>query len=330
MQTYYLGADIGGTKTLALIADQTGRVVGAGFSGPGNHESVGYAGQLAVLSQACDTALIKAGISRTQLASAGFGIAGFDWATEREEIHENIRRLLEKDIPFQVVNDALVGMVAGSSVGWGIGIVSGTGCNCWGWDASRERIGRVTGAGLFMGEGAGASEMVQRAIQHIAHQWSMRGPKTSLSDAFMAYTGTNSLDELLEGLLRDHVDLDAAAAPLIFEAAAQGDAIAREIIQWAGVELAELVKAVARQLQFEALAFDVVKVGSVINAYPQLSGIMETEIHKLAPQARIVGLEAPPAAGGILLAMEKVMEEIPAQVRQTILETSREFNGKNR
>ena len=44
MDTILLGADIGGTKTRVLIADGTGRTLGRGEAGPGNHEVVGYEG----------------------------------------------------------------------------------------------------------------------------------------------------------------------------------------------------------------------------------------------------------------------------------------------
>ena len=49
---YFLGVDIGATKTHALIADATGRVVGFGQAGPGNHETVGYEGLIAALDLA--------------------------------------------------------------------------------------------------------------------------------------------------------------------------------------------------------------------------------------------------------------------------------------
>ena len=327
MQAYYLGADIGGTKTRALVADEKGRILGSGVSGPGNHESVGFEGQFQELSAACSMALKSAGIENHLINAAGFGIAGYDWLTEREGIQKNITAVLGGPIPFTVVNDALVGLVAGSGTGWGIAVVSGTGCNCWGWDVTRTRIGRVTGAGMMMGEGAGASEIMQKAIESIAYQWTLRGPATRLSDRMMEMTHTHSLDEFLEGVLREHFELDASMAPMVFEVANQGDAVAQSIVSWAGRELAELVKSVTRQLGFEEQSFEVVKVGSLLNKFQSLSDIMETEIHKMAPLAKIVTLTAPPALGGILLAMEKHLGGISDQTRIAILSSVKEEYG---
>ena len=46
---YFLGIDIGATKSHALIADENGCAVGFGQGGPGNHEVVGYEGLTATL-----------------------------------------------------------------------------------------------------------------------------------------------------------------------------------------------------------------------------------------------------------------------------------------
>ena len=37
---YYLGVDVGGTKTHALIADEAGQALGFATGGPGNWEAV--------------------------------------------------------------------------------------------------------------------------------------------------------------------------------------------------------------------------------------------------------------------------------------------------
>lgn len=63
-------------------------------------------------------------------------------------------------------------------------LVAGTGCNAWGWDRSR-RVGRVTGYVTWLGEGAGASELVGNALCAVSRAWSPRGPATRLTAAFV-------------------------------------------------------------------------------------------------------------------------------------------------
>ena len=59
---YFLGVDVGGTKTHALIANDRGQALGFAEGGSGNHQSVGYEGLRNVLQLTVSHALRKAGI----------------------------------------------------------------------------------------------------------------------------------------------------------------------------------------------------------------------------------------------------------------------------
>ncbi len=321
MTHYFLGADVGSTKTHVLIADEAGRAVGLGESGPGNHETVGYEGLSAALEAATRSAVQMADLTIDQIAGAGFGVSGFDYPSEKAATLDAIGALGLR-APIEAVNDTLIGLVAGAPDGWGVAVVSGTGCNCWGWDRDRQRQGQVTGGGLQMGEAAGASELVQRAVQMIAYEWTQRGPATQLTPALIRHTGTKDVIDLLHGLSEDRLCVNASAAPLIFEVAAQGDAVAQAIIHWAGRELGELAKAVIRQLNFEALEFDVVLLGSVFNGGSRLITPMRESIAELAPRARLVRLQTLPVVGAVLLGMEQTHWPITPEIRAELQRTA--------
>jgi len=116
---------------------------------------------------------------------------------------------------------------------------------------------------------------------------------------------TLGVADLLEGLYLGHYTLTATAAPLVFQAAADGDAVAQAIIQWAGRELGSLAVGVIRQLGFEHIEFQVVQIGSVFNGSPLLGETMMAAIHEVATGARAVRPTVPPVVGGVLLAMER-------------------------
>ena len=300
---YYLGLDIGSSKTHALIADESGQTVGAGLSGPGNHQTVGYEGMYAALLDSVDQAVRAAGITKDDIFGAGFGISGYDWPSDKPKMLETIFRLNLKG-PLEIFNDAIIGLVAGAEQGWGIAVVSGTGCNCWGWDHNRKQIGRVTGFGEMAGEAAGSTELVFRAMQHVAHAWTRRGPETDLSHGLVDFIGAKSVEDLLEGYTTGRYLVDGKAAPLVFEIAEAGDEIARDLVTWAGSELGELAKAVIRQLGIQAIRFDVIMVGSMFDAGSMLIEPMHESIIQLAPNARLVKLDSPPVVGAVLLGME--------------------------
>ncbi len=317
MTRFFLGADVGGTKTRVLIADEFGRPAGFGEGGPGNPEGVGYAGMVAALRTAAGQALAAAGLSEDCIAGAGYGVAGYDWPSQRAPTLQAIARL-GISAPVELVNDTIIGLLAGAPEGWGVAIVSGTGCNCRGWDRERRREGRVTGHGLSMGEAAGGSELVLKALQAVAHEWTRRGPPTQLTPAFLYHTGMRSAAELLEGVLTEKLELDASAAPLVFEVAAAGDPVAVELVRWAGQELGEMANAVIRQLEFEDLEFGVVLIGSMFGGGPLLIEPMRQTIHDVAPGAHLVRLTSPPVVGAVLLGMEAAGLQPVAAVREAL------------
>jgi N-acetylglucosamine kinase-like BadF-type ATPase len=80
----FLGIDVGSTKTHALIADETGTCIGFGKAWGGNHQGMGYAGLENVLKESFEQARKMAGVSAEQITGAGFGVAGYDFPSDRE------------------------------------------------------------------------------------------------------------------------------------------------------------------------------------------------------------------------------------------------------
>ena len=249
-------------------------------------------------------------------------MAGYDWPGERAPTEQAIDAL-GLDAPYALVNDAVIGLVAGATQGWGVVVIAGTSNNCRGRDR-QGREGQVTGCGPFFGEYGGGTEIVARAIQMVARAWTRRGPETRLTEAFLERTGATSQAGLLEGLALARYHLSAAEAPLVFQVATEGDPVAQEIVAWAGRELGSLAIGVIRQLGFEDLDFEVVLAGSLYDGSPVLGETMRAEIHQVAPGARLVRLTVPPVAGAVLLGMQKVGEQT-SPLRQVLIESTREL-----
>jgi N-acetylglucosamine kinase-like BadF-type ATPase len=236
------------------------------------------------------------------VAGAGFGISGYDWPGERAP-HEAAIAALALGCPYTLVNDAMIGLVAGAEAGWGLAIVAGTGANCWG--RNREgRIGHTTGGAEMLGEYGGADTIVPGAIRVVSRAYTKRGPETALTGALVAYAGARDAGDLLEGLFMGRYEIGTDACPLIFRAAADGDTVAHQLIVWAGRELGSLCAGVARQLGLEREAFEVVEIGSLFGASSLLEQEMMGALQAVAPGARATRLTVPPVVGAVLLGME--------------------------
>jgi N-acetylglucosamine kinase-like BadF-type ATPase len=322
MTRYFLGTDTGGTKSHALVADETGQALGFGEGGPGNPQGIGHDGLTALLRGITDQALRQAGIKKGQIAGGGFGIAGYDWPSQHERLLHDVAPL-GLEAPVEFANDTIVGLLAGASEGWGVAVVAGTSCNCRGRDQNK-REGRVTGYGMWIGEQGGGYELVTRALRAVAFEWTCRGPATRLTQAFIELVGARDIADLLEKLTTEQVAISSEAAPLVFRVAAEGDPAAIEAVRWAGRELGDMANGVIRQLHFEPLDFEVVLVGSLYDGGPLLVEPMRETIHAIAPQARLVRLAAPPVIGGVLLGMEQAGVN-GTRVRERLAETTKEL-----
>jgi N-acetylglucosamine kinase-like BadF-type ATPase len=305
MTGYYLGVDVGGTKTHALIADETGQAMGFATGGPGNWEGVGYDGLTRVLLEVTGCALKQAGIQVNQIVGAGLGIGGYDWPSERQD-HLDAIRPIGLDCPLEIVNDATLGILAGTSEGWGVSVVAGTGCNARGWSRDHKRQGRaVGGGGYWSGEYAGGYDIVARAMQAVAFEWLKRGPATALTCVFLEHYGAKNLDDLVEGVYLQRYLFESALVLKVFEIARQGDPQAQAVMRWAGSELGEMAIGVINQLELQKEQFEVVLVGSLHGGSPILDETLQMTILKTASQARFVCLTVPPVIGGVLLGMEE-------------------------
>ena len=88
-----------------------------------------------------------------------------------------------------------------------------------------------------------------------------------------------------------------------------------------------MANAVIRQLEFENLSFDVVMTGSMFEGGELLIVPMRETIHKLAPKARCVRLNAPPVLGAVMLGMETSGFEVTPAIRKTMIDTTSLFRN---
>lgn len=313
---YLLGIDTGGSKTHALVSDLSGKVIGFGETGCGNYEAVGLDGFIKAMKQASDSAFEGAGIGKEDILSMGFGICGYDWPSEKPLMVQAIEAL-NIDVPYQFVNDVMIGLIAGAPSGWGVAVDAGSGNNIQGRDPT-GRIGHITGYGIMAGEFGGAGEILWWAAVNVIYAWTKRGPETELTRLFMEHAGVKSESELVEKMVLRQVNFSPSLAESIIQLAYQGDQVAKEVIDFSALELGLNTNAVIRQLGFQDKEFDVVLIGSVFKAGEiYLKPFIKT-VHDFAPGAHIVHLKVPPVVGAVLLAAETINIK-PEGIRETLI-----------
>ncbi|MBN1285947.1 MAG: ATPase [Anaerolineae bacterium] len=319
--TIYLGVDAGGTKTHALLADETGRAIALGGGGCGNWEGVGLDAAYRAWQRALDDARARAGVALEAINASAFGISGLDWPSDQPLMEGLADRLNLPPGPRVLVNDKFIALRAGTTRPWGVVVIAGTGSN----KAGRNRAGAVAGTlgvGTDWGDGGGGMDITRAGLAAVAKAYIGMAPPTLLSETLPAFCGFSDAPSLLKAVTREDF-IPWGATHLVFEAATAGDEPARKILRWAGHELAEPVVFIIRKLGMEDEDFELVLAGSVFKATePLLVDTLLADVHAVAPKAKPVCLTAPPAVGGVLLAMEADGLTPGEAVRCRLIETA--------
>ena len=319
---YFLGIDVGSSKTHALIVDEAGRSIGFGNAGGGNHQGAGYDGLVSVLRQSFEEARAMAGISAGRVAAAGFGVAGYDFPSDRDG-HLDAIRSLGLNCPVEVVNDGFNGLLAGATRGIGVNVTSGSSNNCRGRN-KEGRIGRIVGNGSTFGEYGGGIEIARRALQMVSYSWTRRNPPTRLTKVLLDATGATDELDLMEGVSNDYYHLYPFLAVDVINTARAGDAAACEILEWAGEELGWLAVAVARQIEMQDEPVEVIQSGSVFQAGALLTEPMRRVVLEHCRKAVLMRLDGPPVVGAVILGTEQAGFDGYA-IRDTIVRTAKEM-----
>jgi N-acetylglucosamine kinase-like BadF-type ATPase len=320
---YLLGIDTGSSKTHALVATSAGEVVGFGEAGSGNYEVVGLSGFKKALQTSTEAAMAMAGATKAQILGMGLGIAGYDWPGEKPVMVEAIESLAIP-APFQFVNDAVIGLIAGAEAGWGVAVDAGTGNNVRGRNQAGE-MGRITGNSVACYEFGGAGELVWRAGIAVIHAWTQRGPQTALTQIFLDYAEVDSEDRLIEMMAMRQMQFPPTLALEVFRLAAEGDAVAQDVIDWTAGELGHNVNAVIRQIDLREKVFDIVLIGSLFNAGEAYIQPLRRTVQAFAPGANLIRLAVPPVIGALLLAAETAGLSIQKLRRPLINSTRKNF-----
>ena len=321
---YFLGVDVGSSKTHALIADETGTCISFGSAGGGNHQSIGYDRLADVLQTSVAMASGRSGVEKDQIAGAGFGIAGYDFPSESGD-HLQVIATLGLSCPLEIVNDGVNGLISGTSHGVGVNVTAGSGVNCRG-RGKNGKEGRVVGNGVTFGEFGGAIEIVHRALQFVNYAWIKRIPPTRLTKIFLEATGAKDEIDLMEGISAEQYHLFSGLAIEITNAAREGDQAALDVVRWSGEELGWLAVSVARQIEMENEEVEVVQSGSVFEAGELIMDPMRNIILKHIPGAKMMRLEGPPVVGPLMLGMQTAGLD-PYPLRSRLIETAKRLVG---
>jgi len=303
MKEYVIGVDGGNTKTDYFLFDTDGEFIDYINDGTCSHEHVGYDGAERILNEKINELAERNNIAREQIAAGVFGLAGIDIKPQMREFIGIMERIGMK---YAVDNDSFLGIVAGTSKGYGICSINGTGTVSGGIDPHGNRH-QTGGLGALTSDDAGGSYIAQLGARLVYDSFFRCGEATLMSEPVFKMLGISSEEDLMQAYGEQGYKLHSTEMTrIVFKAAEKGDKAALEALDGAAKQLAKTSAGCVRSLKFDD-EIEIVLAGSVwVKADSQaLFEFYKKYMSELLPGKTLKYniLQVPPATGAVLWAL---------------------------
>ncbi|MBW4575015.1 MAG: ATPase [Aphanothece sp. CMT-3BRIN-NPC111] len=307
-----LGLDGGGTKTVCLLMDDNGQVLGRGEAGASNYQSVDI--QTAFCSIQSAIAQAIASHHAVKIEAICLGLAGVDRPADIQVAHNLVQQLQSsQDISVTwelsssnvlICNDAAIALVGGLGYPAGIVAIAGTGSIIFGRNY-QGRTKRVGGWGYMLGDEGSAYHIAIQGMRAALRAYDGREESTILQERLLQHLGLASLEDLITVVYQRGwgVKEIAALAPIVDRAALEGDQVANSIIEQAVRELVKATQVVIDDLFSRTEKVEIVTTGSVWQSLSKLRDKFADGIISIAPLAKVIYPRYEPAYGAGLLAL---------------------------
>lgn len=325
---YVFGIDAGGSNTLCAIADMQGNVLSIGQSGSANYKLVGVDVSRENIREAIQNAQMRAGIPFSDLEYGFYAVSGLDTEEDRNIIDRFIREISPTE-DYELDNDSIASLILGTSEGYGVVLICGTGSNCVAVNRTSQRL-QVGGLGREFGDFSGGREIALQAMAAAQRGFDGRGPSTILYDSITRYLAVETLADFTPILHRAARSYPIAnLVPLVFDAAAQGDQVAISILQANGEELALSAQVAIEKLFSQDERVEVVLTGGVFR-HDKGRIVIDALQRKLLgkfPNVEFFIPRSEPVIGSVIQALRNRQLPVSAETKARLVQQMGEFTG---
>lgn len=313
---YILGVDGGNTKTDYYLFDINGNFIDMYRGGTCSHEGLkdSFDGTYRVMKQVFDEFLGKHNLKPEDIVASCFGLAGDDHPFQHQILCQKVEQLGFKN--YKIVNDSALGIKVGTTKGYGVCSINGTGTSVSGIGKD-GKIVQVGGIGEITGDEAGGRFISRKVVRKTFDDIMRFGNKTSLTKITLDLIGNTSEEHLMEDIaykyLTGKVDYNVLTIAC-FEEASKGDEVAIEILTNVADNLARSAASAVVRLDLGEHP-EVVLAGSVYvkGSCPILVNEVKKRIDLYSnKQCHTNVLTVPPATGAIIWAYELATGEYPS------------------
>ena len=302
---YLIGIDGGGTKTHCVLTDFDLNVLYECFGGPSNFLILGdevVCGTILNLVESCRTFING---SYEDIACVVLGTTGAGRRNDAERLENSFSEFISKkniNINFRVESDARIALEGAFSGRPGSILIAGTGSIMFGKDAEGN-IHRVGGFGRYIGDEGSGYSIGKKGLIAVSKSFDGRAEHTLISALAAKKFKIASPEILITEIYKNAFDI-ASVAPLVLQAAEEGDETALKIINDETDELILHIVAMQKKINEESLALSF--IGGIICNENIYSKSFVEKISSRLPYVEIHQPDFPPELGAVLMAKELI------------------------
>jgi N-acetylglucosamine kinase-like BadF-type ATPase len=257
---------------------------------------------------AIQQAFESAGMARCQVSSICLAMAGSDRPAERSQWHSWAVAQQIASQQVVVTNDAIPVIFAANPSGQGVALIAGTGSLALGrtTDGNTDgTIARSGGWGPLIGDEGSGYAIAIAGLRDAAKAADGRGEATDLLPRFCQSLEADTPSQIISALYSDAYDRPriASLASIVFDASADGDAVASAIIGQATRDLALMVRAVVTRLKMDPNESVLAITGGVALNQPTFVDQITTHLRDNSIFFNRKSLERYPVTGAIQMAV---------------------------
>jgi N-acetylglucosamine kinase-like BadF-type ATPase len=223
----------------------------------------------------------------------------------------------------QLYHDAVTALAGASVAQPGVVVIAGTGVVAYGCLDSGEEA-RSSGWGYLIGDEGSGYWIGIEAIRAACKASDGRGNPTALLKRVLEYLKVHDLATLRRKIYAQEIprSIIATLAAVTADAAGNGDAVAVQLLQQAGQELAHAALAVIARLGQLEVGQQIYYTGGVFRAGAPVLDTFREVVAARSPQSSIHAATFSPVVGALLLALRaagiNLTRPIIDQVRRTL------------
>lgn len=295
---YFLALDAGGTKTQCWVGDRE-QVLGRSVAGTVKLMNVGEETATERLREVVQKAVKSAGIEVTQITRTCMGLAGISSESVRSWATSTLTGLVSGELILS--GDEEIALDAAFGAGPGVLVIAGTGSHVVGRCTNGTRV-TAGGWGPVVGDEGSGTWIGLEAIRTALREMD-QGLRSSFLSETQKHWKLDSLGQLIAHVNHRKRPDFSELATVVARCAEDGDALAIDVLERAGEELADQVSLVVDKMRAcGAPASDgseIAFTGSVLEKIPHVLRSMEEHLTDEFPEIRVASEPVNPLQGAM-------------------------------